>query len=90
VVDVINDTTQRLEATVTRLPSHCGAGHSRRYPYRLRLLVGQLCLTARVVITVPALISTPVSTTNTTIRTPHGPNWAILSVVVRLGLRAFR
>jgi hypothetical protein len=90
MVDVVNDATERLYVTTTRLPGHCRAGHSWRQPNRLRLLVRQLGLAARVGVTKPALISPPVTSTNATIRAPHCPDWTILSVVVRLGFRALR
>jgi hypothetical protein len=90
MVDVVNDATERLYVTPTRLPGHCRAGHSWCQPNRLCLLVRQLSLAARVGITMPAFISPPVTSTNATIRTPHRPDWTILRVIVRLVVRASR
>jgi hypothetical protein len=90
MIDVVNDATERLYVTPTRLPGYCRAEHSWCQPNRLRLLVRQLSLTARVGVTMPALISPSVTSTNATIRAPHCPDWTILSVIVRLGFRALR
>jgi hypothetical protein len=87
MVDVINDAIERLHVTVTRLPGHRRAGHPRRYPNCLRLLVRQLCLTEWICVTVPTLITSPIASTNTTIRTPHRPDRTILRVVIGFSLR---